>query len=111
MALLQVFIFFDLTERSRENMTKFYILIFVENAVLLGCWWPNRKLDIQDMYNEICLSSIIASFGLSLVFMFAFYLKWHPSVNNSKKSEDVESGVVTVEQVHLQAQLQLTVYV
>ena len=79
MALLQVFIFFDLAERSRENMTKFYILIFVENAILLGLWWPQRKLNVQ--YNEIVLTSIIAAFVLSLVFMLAYYLIWHPRVN------------------------------
>ena len=80
MAFLHVFLFFNLTSgRSRENMTKFYILIFVENAILLGLWWPQRKLNVQ--YNEIVLTSIIAAFVLSLVFMLAYYLIWHPRVN------------------------------
>ena len=80
MAFLHVFLFFNLSAgRSRENMTKFYILIFVENALLLGLWWPQRKLNVQ--YNEIVLTSIIAAFVLSLVFMLAYYLIWHPRVN------------------------------
>ena len=48
MAFLHVFLFFNLSDgRSRENVTKFYILIFVEDAILLGLWYPRRKLSVM----------------------------------------------------------------
>ena len=84
MAFLHVFLFFNLSEgRSRENVTKFYILIFVENAVMLGMWWPRQKLGV--FYNEILLTLIVVGFVMAVVFMIAYYMIWHPNVKILKE--------------------------
>lgn len=86
MAFLHIFLFFNLSEgRSRENVTKFYILIFVEDAILLGLWYPRRKSTVS--YNDILLTLIIVGFVMALVFMISYYMIWHPNVKIQKQPD------------------------
>ncbi|CAG5090656.1 Oidioi.mRNA.OKI2018_I69.PAR.g12677.t1.cds [Oikopleura dioica] len=99
MAFLQVFLFFHLCEGpSRENMCKYYILVLLENAVMLCLWYPKAGQLSQTHgknFNELLITIIVASFILALLFCVFYYVVWHPKAKIKKmasKSKLKEKG-------------------
>ena len=99
MAFLQVFLFFHLCEGpSRENMCKvkleglnggvidfqYYILVLLENAVMLCLWYPKADQTRGENFNELLITIIVASFILALLFCVFYYVVWHPKAKIKK---------------------------
>ncbi|CBY14333.1 unnamed protein product [Oikopleura dioica] len=85
MAFLQVFLFFHLCEGpSRENMCKYYILVLIENSIMICMWYPKADPTRGKGFNELLITIIAASFILALLFCVFYYVVWHPKAKIKK---------------------------
>ncbi|XP_038111452.1 uncharacterized protein LOC6034256 [Culex quinquefasciatus] len=76
-AFVYIFAYINLQEvRHRQKMLTFYIVMFMENCLLVGLWmvgiWPNRP----EGWYTIPIS-VLCSFAIGLFFMVVYYRYFH----------------------------------
>ena len=78
-AVVLIFCFFNTKDgKIRNRVIAYYILMLVENSVLIYLWYVNWDEDVW--YNIPALAAVWGGFILGLVFMFIYYRFFHPTV-------------------------------
>lgn len=67
-----------------ETCVKYYILVLIENAIMICMWYPNADPTRGEGFNELLITIIAASFILALLFCVFYYVVWHPKAKIKK---------------------------
>lgn len=78
-AIVLIFCFFNTKDgKTRHRVIGYYVLMFVENSLLIALWYMNR--DEHAWYNIPALLAVWGGFSIGVFFMMIYYRFFHPTV-------------------------------
>ena len=85
-AALNIFFYFKLNRGSSiKTLVPFYLLVFVENTLLILLWYVGRDFDVYIGYEIPLLVAVFVTFLLGLICLITYYKCLQPSDRASLK--------------------------
>ena len=80
MAGLTIFCFINLLQgRTFRNMTIYYIIMFIENTMMVTLWFTSLHADDQVWHTHMLLAFVFSSFLFGLIWLVIYYQYGHPN--------------------------------